>query len=258
MRLKGKSAIVTGGASGLGRAIAQRYAEEGADVLLADVDISRAHAVATELSKLGTKVVALEVDVAEEAPVAEMTSFAIAEFGKIDILVNNAGMTTLKDFLELPPAEWDLVLAINLRGPFLCSQSVGRHMASRMSGSIINISSVEQDFASANRVHFTSSKSGLKALTKGLALSLAPYNIRVNTLSPGGFETEIMAKHFPDEATLEAFKTAFRKRIPMKRLGRPEEIGGAAVFLACDDSSYMTGSQLDLNGGASIPVPSDP
>jgi|HubBroStandDraft_3_1064219.scaffolds.fasta_scaffold42309_2 NAD(P)-dependent dehydrogenase (short-subunit alcohol dehydrogenase family) len=258
MRLKGKAAIITGAASGLGRAIAQRYAEEGADILIADIDISRARVVASELSKLGTKVLVQEVDVAFEAPVAEMTERAIGEFGKIDILVNNAGMTTLRDFLDLPPAEWDLVMAINLRGPFLCSQSVGRRMAERMSGSIINISSVEQDFASANRVHFTSSKSGLKALTKGLALSLAPYNIRVNTLSPGGFDTEIMAKHFPDEETLEAFKTSFKKRIPMRRLGRPEEIGGAAVFLACDDSSYMTGSQLDLNGGASIPVPSDP
>ena len=258
MKLEGKVAIITGGASGLGKAIAKRYAEEGVNLLIADMDLDAAHGVAESLSSLGRKIVVQETDVASEESVQAMTDMALAEFGKIDILVNNAGISTLGLFLDLPVAEWDRVMAVNLRGPFLCGQAVGRHMAERKSGSIINISSIEQDFGSHNRAHYVSSKGGLKTLTKAMALSFAPYNVRVNALAPGGFNTEILVRVFPDPEVREAFLADFVKKIPMKRLGDPSEIGGAAVFLASDESSYVTASVIDINGGASAPVPSDP
>jgi NAD(P)-dependent dehydrogenase (short-subunit alcohol dehydrogenase family) len=258
MRLKGKVAIITGGASGLGKAIARRYAEEGANLLIADMDVDNANILAKDLSQLGTKIVVQQTDVANEESVAEMVSKALAEFGTIDILVNNAGISTLRPFLELPVAEWDRIMAVNLRGPFLCGQAVGKHMAEKMSGSIINISSIEQDFGSHNRAHYVASKSGLKTLTKAMALSMIPYNVRVNAIAPGGFNTEILERVFPDVNVREAFLKDFIKKIPMKRLGEPKEIGGAAVFLATDESSYITAAVIDVNGGASAPVPSDP
>ncbi|MBO9376683.1 glucose 1-dehydrogenase [Sphingomonas histidinilytica] len=258
MRLKGKVAIVTGAASGLGKAIARRYAEEGVDLVLADMNIELARAVADELSAAGSRAVAQQTDVASEESVRQMVDAALAAFGRIDILVNNAGLSTLRLFLDLPVAEWDHVMGVNLRGPFLCSQMVGRHMAERRDGTIINVTSIEQDFGSHNRAHYVSSKGGLKTLTKAMALSFAPYGVRVNAIAPGGFNTEILEKTFPDVAVREAFVADFVKKIPMKRLGEPREIAGAAVFLASEDASYMTGSVIDVNGGASSPVPSDP
>lgn len=258
MRLEGKSAIVTGGASGLGKAIARRYVEEGANVLIADMDVELAQTLANELSQSQRKVIVQRTDVADEQSVREMVDRALAEFGKIDILINNAGISTLRLFLELPVEEWDRVIAVNLRGPFLCGQAVGKHMAERKSGSIINISSIEQDFGSHNRAHYVSSKGAVKTLTKAMALSFAPHNVRVNAIAPGGFNTEILEKTFPDVSVREEFLAHFVKKIPMKRLGDPSEISGAAVFLATDDASYVTGSILDVNGGASAPVPSDP
>jgi NAD(P)-dependent dehydrogenase (short-subunit alcohol dehydrogenase family) len=147
---------------------------------------------------------------------------------------------------------------VNLKGPFLCGQVIGRHMAQRKSGAIINISSIEADFGSHNRAHYVASKGGLRTLTKAMALSLAPYNVRVNAIAPGGFFTEIFDKSFPNIEARDAFIKDFVKKIPMKRLGAPAEITGAAVFLASDDASYMTAGTIDINGGASAPVPSDP
>lgn len=258
MRLEGKVAIVTGGASGLGRGIVRRYAEEGANLVIADMDVDGANAVAAELSKHGGKIVVQKTDVSDEASVAELVRVTVAAFGRIDVLVNNAGINTLREFLDLPPAEWDQIMAVNLRGPFLCSQAVAKHMAERKEGSIINITSIEADFGSYNRAHYVASKAGLKTLTKAMAISLAPYNIRVNAVAPGGFNTEIFEKAFPDPQVRADFIKAFVQKIPMKRLGEPRELAGAAVFLASEDASYMTGATIDVNGGASAPVPSDP
>ena len=258
MRLEGKVAIVTGGASGLGRGIVRRYADEGAHLVIADMDLEGARSVAAELSAKGTKVLAHKTDVSDEASVAALVQAALSEFGHIDILVNNAGVNTLREFLDLPVAEWDQILNVNLRGPFLCAQAVGRHMAERKSGAIINVTSIEADFGSYNRAHYVASKGGLKTLTKAMAIGLAPYNVRVNALAPGGFNTEIFDKAFPDPVTKAAFIADFVKKIPMKRLGEPSELAGGAVFLASDDASYMTGETLGINGGASAPVPSDP
>lgn len=258
MRLAGKTAIVTGAASGLGRAIAQRYASEGVSLMIADVDIDGARSVTDALSQNGIRAIAQHTDVSDEGSVNEMTRVALEHFGHVDILVNNAAVNTLRPFLELPVAEWDLVLRVNLRGPFLCSQSVGRHMAERKSGSIINISSVEQDFGSYNRAHYVASKGGLKTLTKAMAISFAPFNVRVNAIAPGGIFTEIYHKAMPDPQVLKDFLVLFEKKIPMGRLGEPKEIAGAAVFLASEDASYITASTIEVNGGASAPVPSDP
>jgi NAD(P)-dependent dehydrogenase (short-subunit alcohol dehydrogenase family) len=258
MRLEGKVAIVTGGASGLGRGIVTRYAEEGVSVVIADMDIAGATAIADALTKKGQQVFAHNTDVTSEASIKDLVDTTIAKFGKIDILVNNAGINTLRDFLDLPVAEWDMIMGVNLRGPFLCGQAVGRHMADRKEGTIINITSIESEFGSINRAHYVATKAGLKALTKAMALSLAPYNIRVNAIAPGGFNTEIFEKAFPDPAVRKAFIADFVKKIPMKRLGEPRELAGAAVFLASEDATYMTGSTIDINGGASAPVPSDP
>lgn len=258
MRLEGKTAIVTGAASGLGRAIAKRYASEGANVVIADLDIAGAIAVAEELNGGGGKAIAQLTDVSSEASVDELAKIALSTFGNVDILVNNAAINTLRDFLDLPVREWDLIIDVNLKGPFLCSQTIGRHMAERRSGSIINISSVEQDFGSYNRAHYVASKGGLKTLTKAMAISFAPFNVRVNAIAPGGIRTEIYEKAMPDPQVLADFIKAFEKKIPMGRLGRPDEISGAAVFLASDDATYITAGTIEVNGGASAPVPSDP
>ena len=250
MRLENKVAIVTGGAMGIGQAICEAYVREGADVAVADIDLNAATATANELKKSGRRAIAVQVNVAEEDSVNKMVDKVIAEFGHIDILVNNAGVTSFYQFLDLPVAEFDKIISINLRGPFLCSRRVAKHMVEqKRKGIIINITSMGQEIATEVEAHYVASKGGLKMLTKSMAMSLARYKIRVNGIAPGPIMSTIRrtvgTKDDPERVA------RLLSRIPLNRPGVPRDIAGAAVFLASDESSFMTASIIFVDGGVS-------
>jgi glucose 1-dehydrogenase len=248
MRLENKVAIVTGGAMGIGKAIAEAYVREGADVAIADINIEMAKATAIELQKSGRRVIAVYVDVAIEDLVDKMVDKVIAEFGHVDILVNNAGITSFHQFLDLPVELFDRTVAVNLRGPFLCTRKVAKCMVEqKRRGVVINITSMGQEITTEVEAHYTASKGGLKMLTKSMAMSLAKYKIRVNGIAPGPIMSTIRqtvgANDNPERIT------RMLSRIPLNRPGKPSEIATAAVFLATDEASFMTGSILFVDGG---------
>lgn len=247
MRLPGKHALVTGGTRGMGRAIALGFAREGADVaIFYRQSEESAHEVVEEIRRAGRRGVALRVDTSSRVEVVAGVAEVLGEFEHLDILVNNAGIATRRHFLELTDEEWDRVHSVNLRGYFLVGQTVARHMAARRSGVIINVSSLNQQKARRERSHYLASKGGVLMLTRGMAVDLAPYGIRVNALAPGTIETDINRADLVDPA----FRKERESNILLGRLGRPEEIVGAALFLASDDSSFVTGASLLVDGGA--------
>lgn len=247
MRLAGKRALVTGGTRGMGRAIAVGFAREGADVaIFYRQSEEAAREVVEEIQKVGRRGIALRVDTSLRSEVEAGVASALAEFGQLDVLVNNAGIATRCNFLELTDQEWDRVHSTNLRGYFIVGQIVARHMADRRSGVIINVSSLNQQKARRNRAHYLASKGGVLMLTKGMAVDLAPYGIRVNVLAPGTIETDINRNDLADPA----FRKERESNILLGRLGKPEDIVGAALFLASDDSAFVTGASLLVDGGA--------
>jgi len=248
MRLENKVAIITGGAMGIGKAIAEAYVREGADVAIADIDIDTANATASELQKSGRRAIAVYVDVANEDLVNKMVDKVIAEFGHVDILVNDAGITSFYQFLDLPVDVFDRVVAVNLRGPFLCSRKVARNMVDqKRRGIIINITSMGQEITTEVEAHYTASKGGLKMLTKSMAMSLAKYKIRVNGIAPGPIFSTIRRTVGTSDNPERI--TRLMSRVPLNRAGKPSDIAGAAVFLASDESSFMTGSIVFVDGG---------
>ncbi|MEB2318102.1 MAG: SDR family oxidoreductase [Pseudomonadota bacterium] len=240
MRLENKTAIVTGGAQGIGRAIAERYVAEGAKVMIADLDAKKAAAAAGEI---GCAFVA--ADVSKKEDVDGLLAAAVAELGHIDILINNAGTIHAADFLELDVADFDRVLATNLRGAFLVGQAVARHMVARKQGTIINMSSVNAVLAIPNQVPYVVSKGGMAQLTKVMALALAPHGIRVNAIGPGTIMTELAKTLMTDEAAMKKIMS----RTPIGRCGEPSEVASVAVFLASEDASYMMGQTIYPDGG---------
>ncbi len=249
MNLKGKATIVTGGAAGIGHAIAERFVAEGARVMIADVDEKRGAAAAAALSKTG-EASFRKTNVASRADVDALVAAAIAAFGRIDVLVNNAGIVHAADFLDLSEADFDRVLGVNLKGSFLAGQAVARHMVERVKagekpGSIVNMSSVNAVFAIANQVPYSVSKGGINQLTKVMALGLAPYGIRVNAIGPGSIMTDMLASVNNDPAA----KNRILSRTPLGRIGEPTEIAAIAAFLASDDASYVTGQTIYADGG---------
>lgn len=240
MRLENKTAIVTGGAQGIGRAIAERYVAEGARVMIADLDAKKAAAAAGEI---GCAFVA--ADVSKKEDVDGLLAAAVAELGHIDILINNAGTIHAADFLELDVADFDRVLSTNLRGAFLVGQAVARHMVGRKQGAIINMSSVNAVLAIPNQVPYVVSKGGMAQLTKVMALALAPHGIRVNAIGPGTIMTELAKTLMTDEAAMKRIMS----RTPIGRCGEPSEIASVAVFLASEDASYMMGQTIYPDGG---------
>ncbi|MBA4612315.1 SDR family oxidoreductase [Stappia taiwanensis] len=262
MSLENKVAIVTGAAGGIGFAIARRFVQDGAKVVIADLDDARGAAAEAELGALG-EVRYVHCNVAEKLDVRNLVAATLDAFGDIDILVNNAGIVVGADFLDLEEADFDRVLGVNLKGAFLCSQAVARHMVDKVKdggtpGTIINMSSVNAVFAIANQVPYSISKGGMNQLTKVAALSLAPYGIRVNGIGPGSIMTEMLASVNSDPAA----KARVLSRTPMGRVGEPSEIAGVAAFLASDDASYMTGQTLYADGGRlplnyTVPVPDE-
>ncbi|MBC2861097.1 MULTISPECIES: SDR family oxidoreductase [unclassified Stappia] len=249
MSLEKKVAIVTGAAGGIGYAIARRFLSDGAKVVIADVDDARGEAAEEELKALG-EVRYVHCNVAEKLDVRNLVAATLDAFGDIDILVNNAGIVIGGDFLDLDEADFDRVLSVNLKGAFLCTQAVARHMVDKVEaggepGVIINMSSVNAVFAIANQVPYSISKGGMNQLTKVAALSLAPYGIRVNGIGPGSIMTDMLASVNSDKAA----RMRVLSRTPLGRVGEPSEIAGVAAFLASDDSSYMTGQTLYADGG---------
>lgn len=260
VRLDNKVAIITGGAQGIGYAIARRYLEEGAKVVLADVDDAKGPKAAEELSELGACLY-VHCDVGERLDIHNLIAATLDAYGDIDILVNNAGIVVGADFLDLCEEDFDKVLRVNLKGAFLAGQAVAKYMVKKVAdgkepGAIINMSSVNAVFAIANQVPYSISKGGLNQLTKVMALSLAEHGIRVNGIGPGSIMTEMLASVNSDKAARDRVLS----RTPMGRVGEPSEIASIAVFLASGDASYMTGQTLYADGGRlplnyTVPVP---
>jgi NAD(P)-dependent dehydrogenase (short-subunit alcohol dehydrogenase family) len=246
MRLLGKTAIVTGAAAGNGRAIALRFAEEGADVVVADVAEPGARQTARQIEDLGRQALVTGADVSRAADVQRMVRQSVDAFGHIDILVNNAGIETHAAFLDLAEEDWDRVLDINLKGPYLCAQAVARHMVEReIQGSIVNIASINSEVAFAGQAHYVASKGGVRMLTKAMAVELAPYGIRVNAIGPGVIDTTMSAASLGKPEVREWMMD----RIPLKRIGQPRDVANAVLFLASEEASYMTGTIIFVDGG---------
>ncbi|EST52679.1 oxidoreductase [Brevibacillus panacihumi W25] len=252
MKLQNKVVIVTGAGSGNGRAIALRYFEEGATVVVADINESGANETIA-MAPAGSKGMVIKVDVTNPADVEKMVSQTVQEFGQLDILVNNAGIVAFTPFLELGVEEWDRVHNVNLKAPFLCSQAAAKEMIKAgRGGRIINITSVE-----AHRVvsssghcqpHYNSSKGGLFMLTKAIALELASHGITVNAVAPGVVETPFTQKGLENPEV----KEWVLERVPAGRVGKPADVANAVVFLSYDESEYITGSTLVVDGGWTI------
>ena len=247
--LENKVAIVTGGAQGIGYAIAERFALEKAKVVIADVDDEAGEAAENDLRRINTARY-IRCDVAAKLDIHNLMASTLDEFGTIDILVNNAGIVAGGDFLEISEEDFDRVIGVNLKGAFLCGQAAARHMVDRVKeghepGSIINMSSVNAVFAIANQVPYSVSKGGINQLTKVMALALAPWRIRVNAIGPGSIMTKILQSVANDKAAMDRILS----RTPLGRIGDPQEIAGIAAFLASQDASYITGQTIYADGG---------
>lgn len=253
LSLAGKSAIVTGGAMGIGQGIAYRFAEAGAKVLVADIDEASAQKTAADLTAKGWAAAALRVDVSSEADVKNMIAVCAEKFGSVDILVNNAGIYPPAPLAAMTAEQFERVMHVNLRSIFLTTKFAAEAMKPQGGGKIINITSIDALHPSMIGLsHYDASKHAAWGFTKSSALELAAYNIQVNAIAPGGISTPgvaAMSKGASAEQMAESQK-AFMAKIPMHRMGEPDEIGMVALFLASDMASYITGSQIVVDGGA--------
>ena len=246
--LKNKVAIITGARRGIGRTHALTLSKAGAKVVVCDISEEDCQKVVEEIKKEKGEALALKCDVAKKEEVEGIVKKTVEKFGKVDILVNNAGICQFKPFLELTEEEWDRTLDINLKGYFLCAQAAAKEMVKQKSGVIINIASVAMGQVGVGfptLAHYCASKAGIVAMTETLASELAPFNIRVNAIAPGAIETPMIDPMKQDPKIMEAMLA----RVPMHRAGRPEEVSNLVLFLASDESSYMTGSTVVIDGG---------
>ncbi|MPZ69392.1 MAG: glucose 1-dehydrogenase [Actinobacteria bacterium] len=254
-RLDEKNAVVTGGAMGIGLGIATSFVEAGANVLIVDIDGDAARTAAAELEGRGTKVAWMQTDLTDEGSPEEVVGRCVEEFGSIDILVNNAGIYPQVPMLEITPETFDRVYQLNVKALAFASRAAAARMIEvGTGGSIINIGSIDSYHPSmVGLTAYDTSKGGVLMFTKGLALEVAPHGVRVNIIAPGGITTPGTSKPLaeskmsPEET--EAMMAKFTEMVPMKRFGRPEEIGSAAVFLASEAASYVTGTTLIVDGG---------
>jgi len=240
---KGKVAVITGASRGIGRSIALALAAEGARIVAVDLDLAATEAVVAELKGQGAEAVAVvgNVTVADDAE--KMIDAAVKSFGRVDILVNNAGITRDGLLMRMKEEDWDAVLTVNLKGAFLCSKAVSKVMTKQRSGRIINIASVVGQMGNAGQANYCASKAGLIGLTKSNARELAKRNITVNAVAPG-FIATAMTNALPEKAREELVA-----QIPLERLGAPEDIANAVLFLAAERSGYITGQVIAVNGG---------
>lgn len=242
MRLEGQVAAVTGAGQGIGRSIARTLAKEGAAVVVSDISAKAAYQVARDITDSGGTATSLKVDVTIPHEARSLTTRAVESFGALDILVNNAGVYPSAPILDITEEQWDFVLAVNLKGAFLCSQPAVSHMITRRKGAIVNISSGDAKMRTTGNAHYAAAKAGVISLTRTLACETAPYGIRVNAVAPGWIGTDTLLN------ASNRWKDAMEK-IPVGRLGTPEDVAQAVLFLVSDVSSYITGEVLDVNGG---------
>jgi 3-oxoacyl-[acyl-carrier protein] reductase len=243
LKLAGKVALVTGAAQGIGKAVALLLARNGAEIVVSDINLEKAEETAKEVQTLGRKALAIKVDVAKLDDVEKMVGAILARFGQVDILVNNAGIARDKLILRMTEEDWDAVLNINLKGTFNCTKAVVRYMSKQRSGKIINIASVVGEMGNAGQGNYAASKAGVIGFTKTIAREFAQRGINVNAIAPGYIETP-MTDALPDKA-----KEELKRLIPMDRLGKPEDVAEAVLFLVSEASSYITGQVLNVNGG---------
>ncbi|MCC0029612.1 MAG: SDR family oxidoreductase [Brucellaceae bacterium] len=262
MALDGKVAIVTGGANGIGLAIARRFLQDGMSVMIGDVDEEAGKKAVSDLEHLG-HIDFAKADVSRKLDVHNLVASTLDRFGDIDVLVNNAGIVHGADFLELSEADFDRVLAVNLKGSFLTGQAVARYMVDKVkkggpAGSIVNMSSINAVVSIASQLPYSVSKGGVNQLTRAMALALAPHRIRVNAIGPGSIMTDMLESVNADSAA----RRKLLSRTPLGRIGEPSEIAAVAAFLASDEASYVTGQTIYADGGRlglnyTVPVTED-
>ena len=245
--LTGKVSIVTGAARGIGAAIAVRLAEHGSDIALIDLNEKEAAHVASTISALGRRAIPLTLDVSDYKQAQQAVSEVVSKLGRVDILVNNAGITRDAMLSKLTEELWDEVIRVNLKGPFNLGQACAKAMMTQKSGRIINISSISWR-GNVGQTNYSASKAGVLGLTSTWALELAKYNILVNAIAPG-FVDSVLTQQVPIE-----IKEKFVQKIPLKRIGKPEEIADVALFLAQDSTSYLTGQCIHVDGGLTVGI----
>lgn len=245
MQLKNKVAIITGSKQGIGLGIALAFAKEGCNIVVSDLNQKDCEKVVKKLEKIGVKAVAIACDVSKKDEVDNLVNQTVKKFGKLDILVNNAGIFPYVPFVKMTEADWDRVLDINLKSVFLCSQAAIKKM--KAGGKIVNISSVASLVGFEGLVHYCASKGGLNGMIRALALELASKKINVNAVAPGGIETPGATKGMTINIKKETENT-----IPWKKMGTPDDIAQAVVFLASDKSNYITGQVLVVDGGLTL------
>lgn len=243
MELKGKIALVTGGGQGIGQVIGNHLAKIGAHVVFGDINLKNAEKSAEDVSASGGKASAILLNVTDPENVKVGFDSIKSEFKPLDILINNAGITKDGLFVRMKEDDWDSVLAVNLKGSFLCGQQAAKHMMKQRQGAIVNIASIVGIMGNAGQANYSASKSGLIGLTKTMAQELAPRNITVNAIAPGFIDTEMT------RVLDEKIKDKLVEQIPLSRLGLPEDIAHSVVFLVSSRSSYITGQVLNVNGG---------
>jgi 3-oxoacyl-[acyl-carrier protein] reductase len=242
--LEDRVALVTGGGRGIGQALVLALADAGADVAVADIDVPAAQAVAAEVSARGRRGVAVEADVTSKPAVEAMVKTTVETLGGLDILVNNAGIFPIASVATMSEEAWDRVIAVNLKGVFLCSQAALGPMRRRGGGRIINMASVSGLVGAVGFAHYAASKAGVIGFTKALAREAAPMGITVNAVAPGIIATEVTTRTFPAQA-LELYKA----QVPLRRLGQPDDLTGLVVFLASPGAAYITGQVYAVDGG---------
>ena len=243
MKLQGRVAAVTGGARGIGKAICQQLAREGAKLAVLDILKEAAEATAAEFRGQGIEAQAFAANVADSADSSRVMDEVVAAFSKIDILVNNAGITRDGLLIRMKDADWDAVIAVNLKGTFNCTKAVARHMMKAHYGRIVNIASVVGVMGNAGQANYSASKAGVIGLTKSAAKELASRNITVNAVAPGYIQTE-MTEKLSEEA-----RRAFLDHIPLARAGTPDDVAKVVCFLASPDADYITGQVIHIDGG---------
>lgn len=246
MRLENKVAIITGGGRGIGRATALRFAEEGARVVVADIDEDEATAAAAEVSQSGGVARAVHLDVSDSASVDACISQAVGEFGRIDVLVNNAGILRDARLVKMAEADFDAVIDVNLKGVFACTQAVVPGMVEQGGGVVLNASSVVALYGNFGQTNYVAAKAGVIGMTKVWARELGPKGIRVNAVAPGFIETR-MTESIPQHITQKMVE-----RVPLGRMGDPVDIANAYLWLASDEARYVTGHVLSVDGGAVV------